>query len=712
MTNPGIQKTHSSQEVLEKLQIEINETYRGVLELVDEAGDSDNLEQALALKDEVNKLTTELDETYRGVIELATSLENSEQKVDMMFQGAELGLWEWQTESGEFSVNLELRTIVGLAEQHIVESVENYDQLIHQDDLPNVRRARTLFLNGKRNIFHVEHRLMSDTNGWVWVLCNGRAISHSDAGKPLNVRGSMLNIDARKRMEQKQKNLNLHLEQQITERTLEIERTNNKLLEEIRGHQETVRALMQAREAADTANKAKSSFIANMSHELRTPLNAILGYAQLMANDKTLNTVQSEQINSVNRAGNHLLDLLNDVLDMAKIEAGHISTNLKAFNLDQLLNDIKSIFLMRAEQKGLTLSINRHKNVPKYIISDEQKIRQILINLLGNALKFTEQGGVELKISSVEINHQYLQLSFEVEDTGVGIKENNLEQIFHVFEQAEAGLERSDGTGLGLAISKEFALLLGGDITVNSKVKVGSCFNFTCQIELTKSQSADSVEPGYRITGIEKGQKDVRVLVADDDVASRDIVVKLLDSVGMHTQQTESAKQTMSQYKKWQPNILIINLDMLVINDVDIIKNIRGLANNEQIIIIGISASATEDGIQDALAQGVDAVLYKPLSFKYLFQAIEQHTDILFTTEKIIEDRLNEFDSSLASMGKLVKNLPEDLQHALSKAVLLGATQELRILTEELKTHNKELADLFNKYINDYNLEPLMKILE
>lgn len=296
MTNPDSQKNQSSQELLEKLQSEINETYRGVLELVNDAGDSDNLEQALALKDEVNKLTTELDETYRGVIELATSLENSEQKADMMFHGAELGLWEWQTESGEFSVNLELRAIVGIEEQHIIESVENYDQLIHQDDLPNVRRARTLFLNGKRNIFHIEHRLKSDTNGWVWVLCNGRAVNHSDEGKPLNVKGSMLNIDARKRMEKKQKDLNLHLEQQITERTLEIERTNNKLLEEIRGHQETVRALMQAREAADTANKAKSSFIANMSHELRTPLNAILGYAQLMANDKTLNTVQSEQI--------------------------------------------------------------------------------------------------------------------------------------------------------------------------------------------------------------------------------------------------------------------------------------------------------------------------------------------------------------------------------------------------------------------------------
>ena len=714
MPDLDLKHSHESHDLLDKLQKEISETYRGVLELAFESGDSDNLEQALALKDEVNKLTTELDETYRGVIELATSLENSEQKVDMMLQGAELGLWEWLPESDELTVNSEWKNIVGLSQQHTIENIENYDEIIHPDDLANVRRARTSFLNGQRKIFHVEHRLKSDSNGWIWVLCNGRAVDKSKDGKPLKVMGSMLNISLRKKTEKKVEALNVSLEQQVAERTLETERTNNKLLNEIRGHQETVRALRQARKSAESANNAKTSFVSNISHELRTPLNAILGYAQLLATDKSLNKTQNQQIFSINRAGNHLLGLLNNVLDMAKIESGHTSRNLKVFNLHQLLDDIKSLFTLRCQQKDLTLTVNLNNDVSQFILSDEQKIRQIIINLLGNAIKFTKQGHVKLNVSLLEKKDQQQMLSFKVEDTGSGIEKNNIETIFEAFDQTQEGKQTQEGTGLGLAISKEFAFLLGGDITVDSKINVGSCFNFTCQVEISSSQSIDSLESNYRITCVKPGQKEIRVLVADDDEAGRDIVIKLLSSMGMHTREAESEKQAMSQLLEWQPNILIINISILTTDSIGKIKNskAKALSNGIEMVIVAVSTSATEENIQDKLPQCIDTIVYKPLNLNSLLQTIEEYTTIDFISEKTLDNSLDEPDISLASMTELVIDLPDDLKQELRKAVFLGDAQKLRTLTSDIEKYNNELAGIFNQYINNYNLEPLTKLLE
>ena len=710
MADLEITNSHESQALLKKLQNEISETYRGVLELAYETGDSDNFEQVLALKNEVNKLATELDETYQGIIEFATSLESSEQKVDMMLQGAEIGLWEWQPENDEYSVNAEWKTIIGLPQQHEINNIKDYEELIHHDDLANVRRARTLFMKGKREVFHVEHRIKSSENNWIWVMCNGRAVERSKDGALLKAMGSMLNISGRKKTENKIGSLNVKLEQEITERTLEIERTNNKLHEEVRGHQETVRALRQARKAAETANNAKSSFVANMSHELRTPLNAILGYAQLMALDENLDVEQTQQVTAINRAGKHLLGLLNNVLDMAKIESGHISRNLKAFDLFQLLYDIKAIFILRSHEKKLKFEFILDSDVPQFILSDEQKIRQILINLLGNAFKFTDNGKVMLKVSSLEKKAQKQKLLFKVKDTGIGVNEESVSNIFNAFEQTEEGKQVQEGTGLGLTISREFALFLGGDITIDATVKTGGCFDFTCQVETVQMKLENNSQQNYRITYIKPGQKKISVIVADDDDAGRDVVVKLLSSIGMDTHQAENNKQLTSQLSKYKPNILIVNLNMMTEGNVDYINSHNRLIDHSEMIVIGLSTSASVIDVESTLSQSVDAIVYKPIDLNCLLQTIDQHTEIDFISEKTVENKFNETDSSLSIITDLINNLSMEQQKKLKKLIFLGGANELRIFSGELEKQNDGLSGLLNKYINDYNLEPLRKL--
>jgi len=289
-------------------------------------------------------------------------------------------------------------------------------------------------------------------------------------GEPTAIVTSCENITERKKAEQELKKHRDHLEDLVKDRTAELTTTNNQLQQEINERKRAEEALHQAKESAESANRAKSDFLANMSHELRTPLNGILGYTQILRRTSGLTEQQQEAINIIHQSGEHLLMLINDVLDLSKIEARKIDLQQKTFNFSAFMKTLIDMFQVKSQLKEITFVYEFHNNLPDFVIGDEKRLRQVLLNLVGNAIKFTDRGEVIVKAQVNERGRDRIQLLFSVKDSGIGIKKEELGKLFQSFSQADVSTTRSyGGTGLGLAICKNLVELMGGKIWVESE---------------------------------------------------------------------------------------------------------------------------------------------------------------------------------------------------------------------------------------------------
>ncbi|HLP01909.1 MAG TPA: ATP-binding protein, partial [Opitutaceae bacterium] len=389
---------------------------------------------------------------------------------------------------------------------------------------------------------------------------------------------------------------------------------------ELRAHE---RDLVAARDAAESANRAKSVFLASMSHELRTPLNAILGYAQILRQSPRLEPDQRRQLDTVHASGDHLLHLINDVLDLAKIEAGKVELAPQPVSLSRLLAHLTEVFEPRAAQKSLAWSLHGETPLPDLVLADEARLRQVLYNLLGNALKFTKHGRIELRVAA----HEH-RIRFTVADTGIGIAAADQAAIFGLFHQAAGPALSAHGAGLGLAISQRLVRLMGGEITVESSPGAGSRFSFAVELPPalgTPPAGTEKIPTGYR------GPRR-RVLVVDDEAVNREVLRALLAPLGFLVDEAETAEAALAQVAAHAPDLVLMDLRLRGLDGLAATRRLRALPHGAALRIIAISASVFPLDRAQALEAGCDEFEPKPFRAASLLAAIGRLLNLEWTT--------------------------------------------------------------------------------
>ncbi|MDM8536687.1 transporter substrate-binding domain-containing protein [Desulfobacterales bacterium HSG17] len=479
--------------------------------------------------------------------------------------------------------------------------------------------------------------------------------------------------------------------------------------------------LKLAKEAAEAANKAKSTFLANMSHELRTPLNAVLGFAQLMRQSNGLTKDQVDNTNIIIKSGTHLLNLINDVLDMSKIEAGRTSLRQDFFDLWLMLDDLEDMLRLRAQDKELQLIFERKSNCPRYICTDEAKLRQILINLLNNALKFTKQGCVTLRAGiwnnncSKEImpepdifisdnsksdnpDSEIVGLSFEIEDTGTGIPGDKIKRIFEPFFQTRPGDQSEEGTGLGLPISKKFVQLMGGDLNLCTKMGQGTVFRFYIMARLADQENIQHKKKTPKIISLKKGQPKFRILIVDDRWDNRQLMVKLLGPLGFSLQEAENGLQAVNIWKEWEPHLIWMDMRMPVMDGYEAAEKIKSSIKGQATAIIALTASALDDERSVVLSVGCNDFLRKPFRQSEIFSLMQKHIGVQYEyADQPDEDNQGEYNQNEPEENNLYSisfaKLPSELITNLERAAIEGDMTAMDNLVEDIRFYDEKTAD-------------------
>jgi PAS domain S-box-containing protein len=466
--------------------------------------------------------------------------------------------------------------------------------------------------------------------------------------------------------------------------------------------------LEQAAANAETANRAKSTFLSTMSHEIRTPLNAILGYAQLMLRDTSLGADSKANLKIIGRSGEHLLALINDVLDMSKIEAGHTELNPMTFNLSNMLKDLAAMFRLRAEAKALQFAILVDGEAVSYVVADEGKIRQTLINLLGNAIKFTKRGRVQLHVNLTARNANSFWLSADVEDTGTGITIEDQAGLFEPFTQVKGKLNIQEGTGLGLAISRKCARLMGGDLTAISSYGKGSTFRLEIPVERGNAGVTLKQNNFRRVKCLRAGIEVPKILVADDQLENRDWLLKLLTVIGYAVQVTDNGEAAIRRWEEWQPHMILMDIHMPVMDGLEATRRIKADPRGSDTAIVVLTASAMEEDRRTVSVGQADAFLTKPCREEELLEKMRAllHIDYEYEEEGMAED-------AKPLGATMLTQLPGDLAEQLRNATSDGDKKLLdKLICQVRASQPAGSADALQALADRYDYDALTILLE
>jgi CheY-like chemotaxis protein len=427
-----------------------------------------------------------------------------------------------------------------------------------------------------------------------------------------------------------------------------------------------------------------------MSHELRTPLNAVLGFSQVMLNSQDVTLEQMQNLNIITRSGQHLLDLINNVLDISKIEAGRVELEESPVDLHQLVQEIKSLMYARAREKGLTFVLEQSPDLPRHVNADGRKLRQVLINLVGNAVKYTASGEVLLcvRVIARETPQQVLA-RFEVQDTGPGIREEDRERIFLPFVQLGDRPTAEPGTGLGLTICRQYVQLMGGTIGVCGAPGKGSVFHFEIPLTVLPSEAAPAEPRRGRALALVPGQPRYRLLVTEDQPESRLLLHKFLEPLGFDLRDAVNGKEAITLFEQWHPDLVFMDIRMPVMDGLEATRHMRKAAPDVHTRIIALTAHALEEERREILAAGCDDFIRKPYEYADILDALEKHLGARFVYEEQAVSTPTPQRVSAAALAAL----PEELRCALEQAVVRIDINAINSAIETIRVHNPTLAD-------------------
>jgi len=520
-------------------------------------------------------------------------------------------------------------------------------------------------------------------------------------------------VAERRRAEEALREAKERLEARVAERTRELFESNQDLFAKNEELTETEERLREAKEAAEAASRAKSAFLANMSHEIRTPMNSILGFSQLLRQEPDLTPSQREYLEIIDGAGEHLLTLIDDVLEMSKIEAGRITLRPAPFDLLNLLEELERLFRPRAEGKGLRLLVERGEVPVRWIVGDEGKLRQVLVNLLGNAVKFTQEGGITLRLETRRERGK-LRLRAEVEDTGPGIAEEEMGHLFRPFEQTRAGREAGGGTGLGLRISREYLRLMGGDVIVHSRPGEGSLFGF--DIPVREAPAPAPAPAGHPGPGLPPGAVAPRILVADDQAMNRKLLCRMLEPLGFKVRQASDGEEALAIHGSWRPDLILMDIKMPRMDGIEAIQRIRTAEKDgSRVPIAAVTASAFEEDRRRIREAGADDFLRKPFRRTELLKKIGGLLGIELDPAGGIpaepSGRRGPRECDDGAVRELLARLPRELRERLGSAVRDGDYFLLLELTDLVEETSVPLASELRAMAQGMEFRRLIELL-
>ena len=574
---------------------------------------------------------------------MEVELRINEERLKLATRAGGVGIWDWDITSNTLVWDESMYALYGICSDNFDGAFDTWTRTLHPDDREFVESEIQAALGGERDLA-TEFRVLRP-DGTVRNIKVSSKTNFDSKGTPIRMIGTNFDItDVKQTLAELQKYKD-HLEEEIQQRTAD---------------------LVLARDAAEEASISKSIFLSSMSHELRTPLNAILGFSGLMQRDEHLNSEQRKNLDIINRSGTHLLTLINDVLEMAKIEAGRTQLEITAFDLGAMVRDVTDMMENRSRDKGLQLLLDQSSAFPRFIKGDEARLRQILINLIGNAVKFTDHGVITRRLASRQNSNSHLII--EVEDSGRGISTEDQKRLFQPFVQLGKQGGDNKGTGLGLSITRQFVQLMGGSISIESVLNKGSLFRI--DLPLNEVKDEDVILPKKsdkaEVVGLAPGQPEYRILIIEDQPENQMLLLQLMQRVGLSVKLADNGKQGVKLFKSWQPHLIWMDRCMPVMDGLEATKIIRSLPGGKEVKIVAVTASAFMEQRAEILKVGMDDFVRKPYRFNEIYECLTKQLNVKFIyTDVVIAEDLEPAQLKTQMFAVLPPALCKELADAL-----------------------------------------------